>query len=162
MSIVYLPNFQLFCTFTVFLLAVFLSGFIFKFILYLTGASLPLTRISSLLDFLFGIDPINQMSSFDLDTWGYHPPQTLYEVFFSGIGDAAHWALGVVGLSLWGFISLMTGFGALGIHLRLGNWRRREEGERRRRGTVGGIMWGIIILIGTAKYFSELYNESDL
>lgn len=162
MSIVYLPNFQLFCTFTVFLLAVFLSGFIFKFILYLTGASLPLTRISSLLDLLFGIDPINQMSSFDLDTWGYRPPQTLYEVFFSGIGDAAHWALGVVGLSLWGFISLMTGFGALGIHLRFGNWRRREDGERRRRGTVGGIMWGIIILIGTAKYFSELYIESDL
>ncbi len=92
------------------------------------------------------------MSSFDLDTWGYRPPQTLKEVFFTGIGDVAHWALGVVGLALWGFVSLMTGLGAFGIHLRLGNWGRRD-GERRRRGTMGGIMWGVIILIGTAKYF---------
>jgi hypothetical protein len=96
------------------------------------------------------------MSSFDLDTWGYRPPQTLKEVFFTGIGDAGHWALGVVGLSLWGFISLMTGFGAFGIHIRLGNWRRRGDGERRRRGTMGGIMWGIIILIGTAKYIFSI------
>jgi hypothetical protein len=94
------------------------------------------------------------MSSFDLDTLGYRPPRTLNEVFFSGIGDAAHWALGIVGLALWGFISVMTGVGAFGIHLRLGNWRRRGEGERRGGGTVGGIMWGIIILIGTAKFVS--------
>ena len=126
-----------------------MKGFIFKFILYLTGASLPFTRISSLLDPLFGIDPVDQMSSFDLDTWGYRPPRTLNEVFFTGFGDAAHWALGVVGLALWGFITLMTGMGAFGIHLRLG-YRRRRDGERR-RGTFGGVMWGIVILIGTAK-----------
>jgi hypothetical protein len=132
---------------------VFVSGLTFKFILYLTGASLPFTGISSVLDLLFGIDPIGEMSSFDLDSWGYRPPRTLYEVFFSGIGDAAHWALGVIGLALWGFVSVMTGFGALGIHLRLGNWRRRADGERRRRGTIGGIMWGIVILIGTARCF---------
>ena len=46
----------------------------------------------------------------------------------------------------------MTGLGAFGIHLRFGNWRRRGDGERRRRGTLGGIMWGIVILIGTARY----------
>ena len=145
---------QLFFTFTLFVLAVFISGFIFKFVLYLTGASLPFTRISSLLDLLFGIDPIDEMSSFDLDSWGYRPPQSLYEVFFSGLGDAAHWALGVIGIALWGFVSVMTGLGAFGIHLRLGNWRRRADGERRRRGTMGAIMWGIVILIGTAKYLS--------
>jgi hypothetical protein len=136
----------------VFILAVFLSGFLFKLILYLTGASLPFTSISALLDLLFGIDPIDEMSSFDLDTWGYRPPQSLREVFFDGFGDAAHWALGVIGLALWGFVSVMTGLGAFGIHLRLGGWRRREE--RRRRGTMGGIMWGIVILVGTAKYIS--------
>jgi len=93
------------------------------------------------------------MSAIDLDTWGYRPPRTLNEVFFSGFGDAAHWALGIIGLALYGFISLMTGIGAFGIHLRLGNWRRRAaDAERRRRGgTLGGIMWGILILIGTAK-----------
>lgn len=96
------------------------------------------------------------MSSIDLDSWGYRPPQTLYEVFFSGLGDAAHWALGVVGLALWGFISVMTGLGAFGIHLRLGNWRRRADGERRRRGTMGAIMWGIVILIGTARFLPGL------
>ena len=127
----------------------FLSGYLFKFILYLTGASLPFTRISSILDLLFGIDPIDAMAGFDLDTWGYRPPKTLKEVFGTGIRDAAHWALGVVGLALWGFVSVMTGIGAFGIHLRL--WRRRD-GERRRRGTIGGIMWGIVILIGTARY----------
>jgi hypothetical protein len=146
---------QLFFTFTLFVLAVFISGFIFKFVLYLTGASLPFTRISSLLDLLFGIDPIDEMSSFDLDSWGYRPPQSLYEVFFSGLGDAAHWALGVIGLALWGFVSVMTGLGAFGIHLRLGNWRRRGDGERRRRGTMGAIMWGIVILIGTARCVSS-------
>jgi hypothetical protein len=130
---------------------VFISGFIFKFILYITGTSLPFTRISSILDLLFGIDPIDQMSAFDLDAWGYLPPRTLDEVFFTGMGDAAHWAFGVIGLALWGFVSVMTGLGALGIHVRFGNWRRRN-GERRRRGTLGGIMWGIVILIGTAKY----------
>jgi hypothetical protein len=136
-----------------FVLAVFLSGLIFKFILYLTGASLPFTRISSLLDLFFGIDPIDQMSGFDLDTWGYRPPRTLKEVFFTGIGDAAHWALGVIGLALWGFVSVMTGLGMFGVRIRLGNWRRRGggDGERRRRATMGGVMWGIIILIGTAK-----------
>jgi hypothetical protein len=133
-----------------FLLAVFLSGFVFKFILYLTGASLPFTRISSILDLFFGIDPIDEMSAFDVDTWGYRPPKTLNDVFFTGIGDAAHWALGVIGLALWGFVSVMTGFGALGIHFRLGNWGRGDR-ERRRRGTLGGIMWGIVILIGTAR-----------
>ena len=92
------------------------------------------------------------MSSFDLDSWGYRPPKTLKEVFFTGIGDAAHWALGVVGLALWGFISVMTGLGAFGVHLRLGARRRRGEGDRGRRGTLGGIMWGIVILIGTARY----------
>ena len=112
-----------------------------------------MTKISSILDLLFGIDPIDQLSSFDLDTWGYRPPKSLHEVFFSGIGDAAHWALGVVGLALWGFISVMTGFGAFGIHLRFGNrGRRPADGERRRRGTIGGVMWGVIILIGTARY----------
>jgi len=90
------------------------------------------------------------MSSFDLDSWDYRPPQTLREVFFDGFGDAAHWALGVMGLALWGFVSVMTGLGAFGVHLRLGGWRRRED--RRRRGTMGGIMWGIVILVGTAKY----------
>jgi hypothetical protein len=135
--------------------AVFISGFIFKFTLYLTGASLPFTKISALLDLIFGIDPIDEMSGFDLDSWNYRPPQTLNEVFFNGIGDAAHWALGVVGLALYGFISVMAGLGAFGIHIRFGNWRRRGEGENRRRGTMGGIMWGIIILIGTAKYFSS-------
>jgi len=89
------------------------------------------------------------MSSIDLDTWGYRPPQTLNEVFFSGIGDAAHWALGVVGLGIYGFVSVMAGMGAFGVHLRLGNWRRRED--RRRVGTMAGIMWGIVILVGTAK-----------
>lgn len=137
---------------TSFILAVFLSGFIFKLILYLTGASLPFTRISSILDLLFGIDPVDEMSSIDLDTWGYRPPRTLKEVFFTGIGDAAHWALGVVGLALWGFITLMTGMGALGINIRFTPRRRRADGERRRGGTFGGIMWGIIILIGTARY----------
>ena len=121
----------------------------FKLLLYLTGASLPFTSISSLLDLIFGIDPIDQMSSFDLDSWGYRPPQTLYEVFFSGIGDIAHWALGLIGLALYGFISFMAGIGAFGIHLRFGNWRRRGDGTR--RGTMGAIMWGIVILIGTAK-----------
>jgi len=135
----------------VFLFAVFLSGYVFKLILYLTGATLPFSSISALLDLLFGIDPIDQMSTYDLDTWGYRTPSTLAEVFSGGLGDMAHWALGVVGLALWGFISVMTGIGAFGIHIRLGNWRRRD-GERRRRGTWGGIMWGIIILIGTAKY----------
>jgi hypothetical protein len=92
------------------------------------------------------------MSGFDLDTWDYRPPKTLNEVFFKGVGDAAHWALGVVGLALWGFVSLMTGLGAFGIHLRFGNRGGRRDGEGRRRGgTMGGIMWGIIILIGTAK-----------
>jgi hypothetical protein len=130
-----------------------MSGFIFKFVLYLTGASLPFTNISALLDLLFGIDPVDEMSSFDLDNLGYRPPQSLQEVFFSGIGDIAHWILGLIGLALWGFVSVMTGFGAFGIHLRLGNWRRRRDGERPRRpGTMGGIMWGIVILIGTAKY----------
>jgi len=98
----------------------------------------------------FGIDPIDEMSSIDLDTWGYRPPKTLNEVFFSGFGDAAHWALGVVGLALYGFVSFMTGMGALGIHFRLGNWRRRQ-GDRRRVATMGGIMWGIVVLIGTLK-----------
>jgi len=151
---------QLFFTFTIFVLAVFISGFLFKFVLYLTGASLPFTRISSLLDLLFGIDPIDEMSSFDLDSWGYRPPQSLHEVFFSGLGDAAHWALGVIGLALWGFVSVMTGLGAFGIHLRLGNWRRRgEAGERRRRGgTMGAVMWGIVILIGTARFFSPPFG----
>lgn len=95
------------------------------------------------------------MSGFDLDAWGYRPPRTLNEVFFMGIGDAAHWSLGVVGLALWGFVSFMTGIGAFGIHLRFGNRRRRGDGERRRRGTAGGIIWGIVILIGTAKYTSR-------
>lgn len=45
----------------------------------------------------------------------------------------------------------MTGLGAFGVHLRLGGWRRGRE-DRRRRGTMGGIMWGIVILVGTAKY----------
>jgi hypothetical protein len=132
-----------------------LSGFIFKFILYLTGATLPFTKISSLLDLLFGIDPIDEMSSIDLDTWGYRPPQTLNEVFFSGFGDAAHWALGVIGLALYGFVSVMAGMGAFGVHLRLGNWRRRQD--RRRVGTLAGIMWGIVILVGTSKLSAFRY-----
>ena len=111
---------------------------------------MPFTKISSILDLLFGIDPIDEMSSIDLDTWDYQPPKTLKEVFFSGFADAAHWALGVVGLALYGFVSFMTGMGALGIHLRFGNWRRRQ-GDRRRVGTMGGIMWGIVVLIGTLK-----------
>jgi hypothetical protein len=98
------------------------------------------------------------MSGFDLDTWDYRPPKTLNEVFFKGVGDAAHWALGVVGLALWGFISVMTGLGAFGIHLRLGNRGRRRDGERRRRGTMGGVMWGIIILIGTAKQVLKIVS----
>jgi hypothetical protein len=93
------------------------------------------------------------MSGFDLDAWGYQTPKTLNEVFFSGWWDAAHWALGVIGLALWGFVSVMSGLGVFGVHLRFGNWRRRGgDGERRRPGTMGGIMWGIVILIGTAKY----------
>lgn len=146
-------NCQIVSTIILFILAVFISGFIFKFILYITGASLPLSSISDLLDLLFGIDPVDQMSGFDLDAWGYQTPKTLNEVFFSGWWDAAHWASGVVGLALWGFVSVMTGLGAFGVHLRFGNWRRGGgDGERRRRGTMGGIMWGIVILIGTAKY----------
>ena len=136
-------------------MAVFIAGFIFKFVLYLTGATLPFTRISSILDLLFGIDPIGELSSFDIDTWGYRPPKTLGEVFYTGIGDAAHWALGIIGLALWGFVSVMTGLGAFGIHIPIVNRRRRGDGERRRRGTMGGIMWGIIILVGTARYLAN-------
>jgi len=65
----------------------------------------------------------------------------------------------VVGLALWGFISVMSGLGAFGIHLRLGN--RRRDGENRRRGTMGGIMWGIVILIGTAKMLKAIYSRVD-
>jgi len=133
----------------VFLVATFWSGYIFKFALYVTGATLPFSNISALLDLLFGIDPVDQMSDFDLDAWGYKTPSTLRDVFSGGVWDIAHWILGLVGLAVYGFISVMTGLGAFGIHLRL--WRRRD-GERRRRGALGGIMWGIVILIGTVKF----------
>jgi hypothetical protein len=138
----------------VFLVAVFLSGYVFKFILYLTGAQLPFSSISALLDLLFGIDPADSMSAYDLDSLGYRTPQTLGEVFSGNFYDVAHWALGLVGLALYGFVSVMTGIGALGIHIRLG--MRRRDGERRRGGTFGGIMWGIVILVGTAKFISPL------
>lgn len=126
----------------------------FKFILYITGARLPFSSIAGLLDLMFGIDPADQMSAYDLETWGYHTPQTLGEVFSGGLYDIAHWALGMIGLALWGFVSVMTGFGALGIHIRLG--MRRRDGERRRPGRLGGFLWGIVILVGTAKYVIEL------
>ena len=125
----------------------------------MTGATLPFSSISALLDLLFGIDPVDQMSGYDLDALGYRTPQTLAEVFSGGIYDIAHWALGMVGLALWGFVSVMTGVGALGIHIRLG--MRRRDGERRRRGTLGGVMWGIVILIGTAKYCLQMSFTDD-
>jgi hypothetical protein len=139
----------------VFVLWTGLSGYLFKFALYLTGATLPFSGISALLDFFYGIDPADQMSGFDIDKLGYKTPTTLAEVFSGGIGDLAHWVLGLVGIALYGFVSVMSGIGTFGIHIRLGAWRR--DGERRRRGTIGGIMWGIIILIGTAKWPSSMF-----
>ena len=55
----------------------------------------------------------------------------------------------------------MTGLGAFGVHLRLGVWRRGRGEDRRRRGTMGGIMWGIVILVGTAKCDSAPWVDLD-